>query len=177
MACSRASGPKASFSARTNVTSVIPMKPRRLRRCGSWESHRLCRTFAVEAAARHDDDCAFAGEQTFRPCLAVAECDARPQHVVEPGLQGRRHAEIVYGRADDDGVRSPQFIDQLILALAGGPHHYSFGQPQSEGAQISFLSASPSALISGVLRLSCLNQQDTPSVDPSLPEADLWSAS
>ncbi|KFC74065.1 hypothetical protein FG93_01363 [Bosea sp. LC85] len=38
IACSRASGPKASFSTRMKVTSVMPMKPNRVRRCGSCES-------------------------------------------------------------------------------------------------------------------------------------------
>ena len=39
IAASAASVPKASFSARTKVTSLTPMKPSRVRRWGSWLSN------------------------------------------------------------------------------------------------------------------------------------------
>src|SRR6516225_4266781 len=48
--------------------------------------HRLGRTIAVEAAARLDDDGALAPHQAHRTVFAVAECDARTQHVIEPSL-------------------------------------------------------------------------------------------
>ena len=45
---------------------------------------------------------------------------AGPQHVVEPGLQGRGHAEIVHGRPDDEGIGGLEFGDQLVRQGSGG---------------------------------------------------------
>ena len=78
-----ASSPIASRSARTKVTSVMPMKPSsaqmRLLRV-----HHLWRPLAVKAAARQDDDGVFVRQQPLRTGLAIGEGDSGPQHIVEP---------------------------------------------------------------------------------------------
>ena len=86
---------------------------------GLLRVHRLRRSLAVETAPAQDDDGALALQQALRAGLAVAERHAGPQHVVEPGLQGRGDAEIVHGRADDDRVGGLEFGDELVRECLG----------------------------------------------------------
>src|SRR6185436_14129290 len=50
----------------------------------------------------------------------------------EPGLQGRRHAEVVHGRSDDDRIGSFEFGDQLVGQGSGNSLGYVSGLTSAE---------------------------------------------
>src|SRR4029079_3865255 len=57
--------------------------------------HRLLGSLAVQPSPALDHNGTLFLKQTLRAALAITECDASPQHMVEPGLQGRWYSEIV----------------------------------------------------------------------------------
>ncbi len=118
-AASRASGPKSIFSAWIKVTSVSPAKPKKHSQIGFLKIHHLGRALGIEAAKRLDDDFALARDQPPRARFRVAECLAGSQHMVEPGPQPGRDAEVVHRRADDGRICGAPFGDHLIRKSAG----------------------------------------------------------
>src|SRR5882757_9894447 len=80
----------------------------------------LCRPLAVETTTGLDDDGSFAFEQPHGAAFAVLKGDPCAQHVVEPSLQSRGDTEIVHKRADDEGVGSLKFGDQLVRERSSG---------------------------------------------------------
>ena len=56
----------------------------------------------------------FTFEQPDRTGLGVAERDARSQHVVKPGLERGRDAEVIHRRTNYDGIGRFQLRDQRI---------------------------------------------------------------
>jgi hypothetical protein len=65
----------------------------------------------MDAAGGGNDDHLLAAARPSGP-FGVAEGLAGHGDAVDPGLELARHAEVVHGRADDDGVRR-EFFDAL----------------------------------------------------------------
>ncbi len=65
------------------------------------------------AGGRHKIDLP-AGQQSFRPGIAIAEGDAWPGDMIEPRLELRGRAEIHHARAEHDHVGARQFVDERL---------------------------------------------------------------
>ncbi|KAG1253396.1 hypothetical protein G6F68_011357 [Rhizopus microsporus] len=100
-------------SARTNSTSLMPMKANTWRRNGSWKS---------------------AGESADRAVLGVLEGAAGHGHAVDPGLQRGRNAEVVHRRADHHDVGVQELLHHLFsIGRLGG-----IGLGQRTAAQMRY---------------------------------------
>ncbi len=76
----------------------------------------------IRAAAGGDDGCLLAFEETFVAAFGRrGEGLADTDNVVDPGLEGGGHGEVVHGGGDQDVVGCVDLADELIGDAEGGP--------------------------------------------------------
>ena len=81
---------------------------------GLVKIHALAGTTAVDAAAaRHHED-PLVLEQADGPLGPVAEGAARPDDMVDPGLEGRGDGKIVHRHGEENDVGRLDFLDETI---------------------------------------------------------------